>query len=172
MSYEINVTEEIVEINTFTQDANYQRYYGAFVSTVDQLNAGATSTNKMTYNVTNLSYGVSIVSNSRITMANAGVYNIQFSAQIFKDDSGTDRIDIWLQKNGQNVANSNTEVVIVGNDGRSIASWNFLEAASAGDYFEICWSSADTQLYLEALATQSNPTRPAIPSVILTVTQI
>jgi hypothetical protein len=172
MSYEVNVIEEIIDVNTYTQDANYQRYYGAFNSTQDQLNAGATSVNKMTYNNTDLSYGVSIVSNSRITIANAGVYNIQFSAQIFKDDSGSDRIDIWLQKNGSNVANSNTELVIVGNDGRSLAAWNFLVAASAGDYYELCWSSSDTQLYLETRDAQTSPIRPVTPSIILTVTQI
>ena len=172
MSYEINVTEEVVEINTFTQEPDFQRYYGAFCSTVDQTNAGAAATNKMSFNVTQLSYGVSIVSSSRITIANAGVYNIAFSAQIFKDDGGTDRIDIWLQKNGQNVANTNTEVQIVGNDGRSIAAWNFFVAASAGDYYELCWHSSDTQLYLESIAAQSSPSRPATPSVILTVNQV
>jgi hypothetical protein len=148
------------------------KWYGSFYSTQDQTNAGATSVNKMTLNTTDLSNGVSVVSNSRITIANAGVYNIAFSAQIFKDDGGTDRIDIWLQKNGQNVANTNTEVQIVGNDGRSIAAWNFFVNAAAGDYYELCWHSSDTQLYLESIAAQSSPSRPATPSVILTVNQV
>jgi len=81
-----------------------QEYYGSFYSTVDQTNAGATSANKMAYNTTDLSNGVSIVSDSRITMANAGVYNIQFSAQLDKTDSGDDTVQIWLQKNGSNIA--------------------------------------------------------------------
>jgi hypothetical protein len=51
-----------------------QEYYGSFYSTVDQSNAGANQVNKMTYNVTDINNGVSIVSSSRITIANAGVY--------------------------------------------------------------------------------------------------
>jgi len=166
MSYEINITEQTVEI------FDGRSFYGAFYSTQDQTNAGATATNKMTLNVTDIASGVSIVSNSRITIANAGIYNIQFSAQLDKTDSGDDVVDIWLCKNGSNVANSNTQTTLVGNNGKFVAAWNFVVAASAGDYFELCWRSADTGVFLNYVAAASNPTRPAIPSVILTVTQI
>lgn len=148
------------------------RWYGSFYSTQDQTNAGTTSVNKMTLNTTDLSNGVSIVSNSRITIANAGVYNIQFSAQIEKSDSGTDTVQVWLCKNGSNVANSNTELTLTGNNARSVAAWNWFVQASANDYYEICWHSDDADVTIETLAAASNPTRPAIPSVILTVNQI
>jgi hypothetical protein len=166
MSYEINITEQTVEI------FDGQSFYGSFYSTQDQTNAGATTVNKMTLNTTDIASGVSIVSNSRITIANPGIYNIQFSAQLDKTDSGDDVVDIWLCKNGSNVANSNTQTTLVGNNGKFVAAWNFVVAASAGDYFELCWRSADTGVFLNYVAAASNPTRPAIPSVILTVTQI
>jgi len=147
-------------------------FFGSFYSTVDQTNAGATSVNKMTYNVTDFSSGVSIVSNSRITLANAGKYNIEFSAQYAKGDSGDDIVEIWLCKNGSNVANSNTQITLNGNNGRHVASWNWFVDAAAGDYYEICWHSADTAVLIDYVAAASNPTRPAIPSVILTVNKI
>jgi len=149
-----------------------QSYYGSFYSTQDQTNAGATSVNKMTYNTTDFSNGVSIVSNSRITMANAGIYNIQFSAQFDKTDSGDDKVDIWLCKNGSNVANTNTEMTLVGNNGKHVAAWNFFVNAAAGDYFELCWHSDDTNVFINYVAAQNTPTRPAIPSVILTVNKV
>lgn len=167
MSIDITVSES----NVTVYDGG-QKYYGAFYSTQDQTNAGATTANKMTYNVTDLSSGVTIVSNSRITIANGGVYNIQFSAQLDKTDSGDDKVDIWLCKNGSNVANTNTETTLVGNNGKHVAAWNFVVQAQAGDYYELCWSSADTNVFLNYMASQVSPTRPAIPSVILTVTQI
>jgi hypothetical protein len=43
---------------------------------------------------------------------------------------------------------------------------------TASSYFNIMWSSADTHVGLYSEGTQSNPTRPAIPSVILTVDKI
>lgn len=166
MSYTINITEQTVEI------FDGRSFYGSFYSTQDQTNAGATAVNKMTLNTTDIASGVSIVSNSRITIANPGIYNIQFSAQLDKTDSGDDVVDIWLQKNGSNVANTNTQTTLVGNNGKFVAAWNFVLKASAGDYFELCWHSSDTNVFLNYVAAASNPTRPAIPSVILTVTQI
>ena len=149
-----------------------QSYYGSFYSTQDQTNAGATSVNKMTYNTTDFSNGISIVSNSRITMANAGIYNIQFSAQFDKTDSGDDTVQIWLCKNGSNIANTNTEMTLVGNNGKHVAAWNFFVNAAAGDYFEICWHSSDTEVFINYIAAATTPTRPAIPSVILTVNKV
>ena len=167
MSYEIDINEDVVEIYDQTQ-----RYYLSAYDTTDQTNAGATSVNKMTYNTTDISSGISIVSNSRITIANAGIYNIQFSAQLAKSDSGDDIVDIWLCKNGNNVANSNTQFTVLGNNGNFVAAWNFVVQASAGDYYELCWASADTAMRLDYIAAQTSPTRPAIPSVIVTVTQV
>ena len=147
------------------------QYYGAFLSTVTQVNGGITTANPVRYDVTDLSSGVSIVANSRITMANTSVYNIQFSLQVDKTDSGTDELDIWLSKNGTNVLNSNTKLQLTGNDAKAVAAWNFVVAAAPNDYFELYWWSNDLDLRLFAQGTQINPTRPAIPSVILTVTQ-
>lgn len=167
MSIEVNITEDKVEIYDGTQAA-----YLAAYDVVDQTNAGATSVNLMKYRTTDISRDISIASDSRITMAKAGIYNIQFSAQLDKTDSGDDTVQIWLRKNGNNVANSNTEMTLVGNSGKHVAAWNFVVQASAGDYFEIAWHSADTAVFINYIAAASTPTRPAIPSVILTVTQV
>ena len=148
------------------------KWYGSFYSTQDQTNAGATSVNKVTCNVTDLSNGVTIVSNSRITIANAGTYNLQFSLQLDKSDSGTDYFDVWLCKNGQNVANTNTQFTLAGNSAKAVAALNLFVQAAAGDYFELCWHSDDTAVFLNYVAAGSNPTRPAIPSAIITVNQI
>lgn len=147
-------------------------FFGSFYSTADQANAGANQVNKMTYNLTDLSNGVSIVSNSRITIANSGFYNIQFSAQLFKTSGGTSKIDIWLSKNGSNVASTNTEMELTGNSNGSVAAWNLFVQASAYDYYKLCWSSADATISLNYTAPQTTPTRPAIPSIILTVNKI
>lgn len=171
----------VSDITIYTMDGYLQAvasgetsvsYYGNFLSTSTQTNAGATAANTITYNTTDLSSGVSVVSNSRITVANAGIYNIEFSAQLQKSSGGDDYADIWLSKNGSNVANSNTTVHLVSNPGYAVAAWNFLVNANAGDYYELKWHSSDTTMQLLAAAAGTNPTRPAIPSVILSVTQI
>lgn len=167
MSIEINITEQAVEI----YDGSQAAYLSAY-DVVDQPNAGATSVNVMKFRTTDISRDISVVSDSRITMAKAGIYNIQFSAQLDKTDSGDDTVQIWLRKNGNNVANTNTETTLVGNAGKHVAAWNFVVQASAGDYYEIAWHSADTAVFINYIAAASTPTRPAIPSVIVTVTQV
>ena len=146
--------------------------YGSFYDTTTQTNAGATATNLMQYNTTDISNGVSIVSNTQITISSVGIYNIQFSAQVEKTDSGSDEIEIWLRKNGQNVADTSTTLELVGNNTELVAAWNWLVSANSGDYYEIAWHSIDTNMRILARGTQSNPDRPAIPSIILTVSQI
>ena len=145
--------------------------YGSFFDTTTQTNPTASLANAMRFNTTDFSNGVSIVNNSRITIDSVGVYNIQFSAQLDKTDSGSDQIDIWLRKNGVNVDNSNTTAELAGNNVEEVAAWNWLVNSNSGDYYEIMWSSADTDIRLLARGTQSTPLRPAIPSVILTVSQ-
>lgn len=157
---------------TVTVAGSSSGYCGSFYDTTIQTNPVANVPNAMTFNTTSISEGVSIVSNSQITIANTGRYNIQFSAQIDKTDSGTDYIDIWLRKNGTDVAWSNTRVEADKNDAKVVAAWNWVEEVNAGDHYQIMWSSADTDLRLFAQTGLNSPVRPSIPSVILTVTQV
>ena len=122
----------------------------------------------MTFNNTDISNGVSIVSNSQITLANNGTYNIQFSAQLLAG-TGADTIWIWLKKNGTNVSNTGTKLVLANNEA-SVAAWNFVVPAVATDYFELVWQSLDGHATLLTETAAGN--YPAIPSVIVTVTQV
>ena len=144
--------------------------YGSFYSTVDQ-SLAKDATGPMTYNNTDLSNGVSIVSSSRITLANAGKYNIQFSAQFHHLGGGGsgDTVNIWLAKNGSPVADSNTRLTITSSTKYSVAAWNFFVDASSGDYYEIIWSTDNANIVIEHEPAGAHP---AIPSVILTVNQI
>lgn len=147
-------------------------YYGSFTDTTIQTISANTAT-AMTFNTTEHSDGVSIGSPaSRIVMTHAGVYNIQFSAQMDKTDSGTDVATIWLRINGTDVPRSATSVTLTGNNTKLVAAWNFVDVLAAGQYIELMWSSADSNIRLYAADAQTNPVRPAIPSVILTVTQV
>jgi hypothetical protein len=143
--------------------------YGSFFDTTTQTNLGGASGNAFKFNTTDFYSGVSIASSSRITFANAGKYNITFSAQMEKTDSGTDTIEIWLKKNGTNQSNTNTKFYLVGNSAKAVAAWNFFVDAAAGDYYQIFWYSADSAVRVFA---EIAGTRPAIPSIIMTVNQV
>ena len=116
------------------------------------------------------SNGVSIVDNYKITVSQAGVYNIAFSAQVTKTDAGTDLVYIWLQKNGVDVANSSTGLRLTGSGDKQVAAWNFFVSLEAGEYANLMWGSADTDSRI--LAEPPSAYAPAIPSMILTVNQV
>ena len=122
----------------------------------------------MTFNTTDLSFGVTVGSpTSRIYVDTQGVYNIQFSAQLDKTTAPVGLIYIWLRVNGTNVANSATQIRIQGNNAETVAAWNFLANLKAGDYFELMWSVDDTTIQIVSSAAAAPV--PGIPSVILTV---
>jgi hypothetical protein len=152
---------------------NFAANYGMFEDNTTQLSGGSTSANLMLLGTTDYSNGVSVVSGSRITIATTGIYNIQFSAQFARAAGiGFATVEVWLAKNGANVAGSNGQVNVPLSGGRNIAAWNYLADVSSGDYFQLYWSSTDANIELLASAAGTNPTRPTTPSIIVTVTQV
>jgi hypothetical protein len=148
-------------------------FYGAFCSTGSQTNPSPNVSRSMQLETTEHSVGVSVVSGSRITVANAGTYNLQFSAQLEKTTNGADTAYIWFKKNGTNVPRSNTAVDVLkqaGGSGKFVAAWNYVDTFNINDYIEIVWQSADTTMQLAYDPAAGN--FPSIPSVIATLTQV
>jgi hypothetical protein len=148
--------------------------YGSFYDTTIQTNPVANIARSMSFNSTDITNGVSISGstspfNTYIKTTNAGVYNIQFSAQVEKTDSGTDEITIWLRKNGIDLTDSATKLTLSGNSTKVVAAWNWFVSSAANDYYQIIWVSADTGMRLYAEPINSTP---GIPSVILTVNRV
>jgi hypothetical protein len=123
--------------------------------------------------------GVSIVSGpsgpTRITYANDGVYNIQFSAQLVRLSGGsTESVIIWIRKNGVLVANNipwtSTRVDLKANQGYLVVAWNFFVDITAGDWIELCWSTSSITIDIEA--TVSAGIYPSIPSLIITTNKV
>ena len=149
--------------------------YGSFYSTSSQTNPVANIPRSMSLDHTDITNGVSISGstnpyNTYIKTQNAGVYNIQFSAQVEKTDSGTDEIVIWLSKNGIDLTDTATTMTLVGNSTKVVAAWNWFVTSAANDYYQIIWISADTGMRL--LAETISGTHPGIPSVIVTANRV
>jgi hypothetical protein len=146
-------------------------HYGAFSDTTLQAVTSVGEAMAMTFNTTDAANGVSIGSpTSRIVVDEQGVYNIQFSAQLDKTSGAAAVIHIWLRKNGTNVPNTTSRVVIQGTAAELVAAWNFIIQLEPTNYVELMWESNDADVVL--LAASATSVYPAIPSVICTVTQV
>ncbi len=150
----------------------FNNTYGSFFDTTTQSNPIASTAMPININTTSKASGVSIQSSNRIRVDHDGVYNIQFILQLMKTGPGNSDADIWLRYNGVDVPWSNTVVTIIGNNGKGVVSWNLVQTMTASSYCQLFWSSADTGVNIYPIGTQSTPTRPATPSVIVTVDKI
>jgi hypothetical protein len=149
--------------------------YGAFQDSTDQTAANTTTAYAVTFDTTDFSNGVSLSDSSRLNVAQAGIYNLQFSIQFQNTTNDGQDVDVWFRKNGTNIDNSNSRFHLTprkstGDPSHLIAALNFFVSLAANDYVEIMWRPTDIGVSLEHFATSSTPTRPAIPSVIATIT--
>jgi len=151
-------------------------HYGSFYSLTDQTALVNTAT-PMYCEETADADGVSMAlnagnKNSRMTFANAGTYNIQFSAQSNHTSGGGngESLYIWFRLNENNIDDSTTRVTIQSSTKYVVPSWNFLVSVAAGDYVEIMFLVDNTSIRFEH--EDATASYPAIPSIIMTAQQI
>ena len=154
--------------------------YGAFQDTTDQTATANTAT-VMTFNTTDFSNGVTVVTSggkaSRLTVAQSGIYNLQFSVQFDNADTKENDVYIWLRKDssgaGTDIPGSAGFVGIPsshgGINGHTIVGWNYFITLNANDFVEIWWSTPDVNVTIQAYPAGTSPTRPSTASVVATL---
>jgi hypothetical protein len=149
--------------------------YGAFQDGTDQTAANTTTAYAITFDTTDLSNGVTLSNSSRLNVAQAGIYNIQFSVQLTNTTNAPQDVDIWFRKNGTNIDKSNSRFGFAARKSPSdpfhiVAAMNLFVSLDTNDYVELMWRPTDVGVAIEHYDASSTPTRPVIPSVIATVT--
>ena len=147
--------------------------YGAFSSNQPQTTTANTAT-LMTLNTTDFTNNVSIAS-SKITVANSGIYNLQFSIQAQSTDVATQDIFIWLKQNGTDITGSTGKIGIPARKTpadpfHSIIGWNYFVSMAANAYIEIYWSTTSANVSIQFYAASGTPTKPSTQSVVATMT--
>jgi len=148
--------------------------YGAFQDSTNQVAANTTTAYAVTFNTTDFSNGVTMASGSRITVADAGIWNLQFSIQFTNTTNSSQDVDVWFRVNGTNAANSNSRFGFAprksaGDPYHTIAAMNYFLSLNATDYVEIMWRPTDVGVSIEKYPAGTTPTRPAVPSAIVTM---
>lgn len=148
---------------------------GAFHSNVLQTASINTAT-PMQFATTDISHGIAVADNTKAVVTRTGIYNVQFSAQLRNGDSQEANVDIWFRVNGTDVADSNTRITVpkthAGGDGFVVAAWNVFLSMTENQYAQIMWSTPDTDVSIYFANGLTSPTRPNIPSVIVTVNEV
>jgi hypothetical protein len=150
-------------------------YFGSFYDTTSQTgNANIV----LTMNVGNSdpwNNGVSVTNGSKITIANPGVYNIAFSAQMVKNSGNSaTHAHIWLSQNGTDVPISASQIGFPSNSIYYVPAWNFFfKTTVANEYVQLKWEINSNVNNAVSIQSQTAVgTVPAIPGLIVTVNQV
>lgn len=147
--------------------------YGAFSSYTTQTATANTAT-LLTLSNTDFANAVSLQTGSKITVANAGVYNLQFSVQVENLDNAPQDMYIWLKQNGTDITGSTGVIGLParknpGDPSHDIKGWNYFLSMNAGDYVQIYWSPTIATFNIPTYAASGTPTKPSTASVVATL---
>jgi hypothetical protein len=147
--------------------------YGAFSSYTTQTATANTAT-LLTLSNTDFANAVSLQTGSKITVANAGIYNLQFSVQIQNLDNAPQDMYIWLKQNGTDITGSTGVLGLParknpGDPSHDIKGWNYFLSMNAGDYVQIYWSPTIATFNIPTYAASGTPTKPSTASVVATL---
>jgi hypothetical protein len=150
-------------------------YLGSFYDTTNQTGVAGNTLTMSLNNSDSWNNGVSVVSGNTITIANPGIYNIAFSAQMVKTaGNSATHTHIWLSQNGVDVPISASQLGFPSNSIYVVAAWNFfVKTTSANEYVQLKWeinSNADNAISITSAVASGNI--PAIPGLIVTVNQV
>jgi hypothetical protein len=153
-----------------------QTPHAMLMSDVDQTSGGTTVANTVTYNQPVILQGIEVRNGDEIWFEKPGQYLVTFTLQVTNRDNQDHLFEVWAKYNGTNYPLSNTRFDVP--QRKSASEWGHIVPAITGiftvedptnDYLSIAWWSDSTLVFLQYYPAQTNPTRPEIPSVILTV---
>lgn len=147
---------------------------GEFICTTTQTQATINTPKLITLDTTNYYNGMYREVGDGIHVEYSGVYNVQFSAQVTNTQTQPHDLDIWIRKNGSDVANTASVASVVGTHGGQpgymVMAANFFVPMEAGDYLEFWWAANSTSVELNYLPAITTPfTSPGAPSFVVTL---
>jgi hypothetical protein len=154
------------------------RTFGQFHDNTIQLHTSLNSPKAMELNTTDFYNGIVINTDgfgrpTLIQVPSAGIYNLQFSAQVNRTTGGAiEKASIWFRQNGVDIPNSNTHVNMIANTTYLVASWNIYVDCQASDTIQLMWSVSLLTIRLLAEAPDLIVPHPATPSLIVTISKI
>ena len=156
-----------------------QSPHAMLMSDQDQNSAGITVANQLTFNQPVITQGIEVRNTDEIWFEQAGQYLVTFTLQVSNRGNAAQLFEVWAGYNGSNYPLSNTRFDIPAR--KSLSEWSHIVPAITGiftvqnpstEYLTIKWWSDSTDVFLEHYPEGTSPTRPAIPSVIMTVNLI
>jgi hypothetical protein len=146
-------------------------YSATFFDTTLQTNAGATTANQVKINTTQQASGFTLGPDNRINVTNTGTYFISALFQLaFTGGASNYNVTVWFTIDDVITPDSAFTFTTTGaqND-QTLANITDTISISAGQYIKFYWWSQATGMRLLPTSAGTNPTRPASPSVNISI---
>jgi hypothetical protein len=146
------------------------------MSNEDQTNPSITGANILTYNQPIITQGIEVRNGGELWFDKPGQYLVTFTLQVTNRANAVHEFEVWAAYNGTNYPLSNTRFDLPARKSSSV--WSHTVPAITGiftvanpqtEYLTIKWWASSTEVFLEHYSAGTNPTRPEIPSVIMTI---
>jgi hypothetical protein len=172
----IDVLSGKVPFNTITNRA-YASFFDA--GTTDQTGSTTDRTAVKWATAAVTGAGITVASNSQITLAAAGTYRFNASLQFSNSVNNASVVYVWFAKNGTNIASSAAKLTVPKSSegGTYLAAYEIFETVAANDYIEMYWypdNVGTTLHYIAAVASNPGvtPAIPIVPPAIVVVERV
>jgi hypothetical protein len=172
----IDVLSGKVPFNVIT-DRAYASFYDA--STTDQTGSTTDRTAVKWATAAVVGLGITVASNSRITLTAAGTYRFNASLQFSNSVNTASVVYVWFAKNGTNIASSASKITVPKSSegGTKVFAIEVFETVAANDYIEMYWypdNVGTTLHYIAAIAANPGvtPAIPIVPPAIVVVERV
>jgi hypothetical protein len=146
---------------------------GSYSSTATQPAAAASAATTLTFNTTEKEFNTSLQLTNRIYALATGTYRFDYSIQFDNTDAAAQTANIWISKNGTNVPRSASTIRLGASGAAAHQQFPFCSYTLdliAGDYVSVLFNATSTNV--RALAAVAAGVVPAIPSIIVNLTQV
>jgi len=143
-----------------------------YYDTTQQTAATINTAYKLKFGNTYFQNGIAVsgTGGTTFTVTKPGIYNFQFSRQMWSTSASSKEIQVWIRKNGTDVGYSGHAYTIHDNTSHQVAQWNFNIDLGANEYIEMMWATDDIDFYFDPEAASSP--YPGIPSTVIAINLI
>jgi hypothetical protein len=153
-----------------------QNPHAMLMSNQDQPNPSITGANQLSFNQPVITQGIRVENTDEVWFDQPGQYLVTFTLQVSNRSNAAQIFEVWAGYDGTNYPLSNTRFDIPARKSSDV--WSHIVPAITGiftvtnpdtEYLTIKWWASSTEVFLEHYAAGTSPTRPEIPSVIMTI---
>jgi len=154
----------------------FEMHFGAFTDTSRQVALVNTATAvkwRDTISQNQVAIGLNTsLDPTRLLVAKAGTYLVQYSLQVNNTQIANDEISVWFRRNGAAYPNTLRQFLTGAVGVKNIFLGQAIIVFTEEDYLELFFSVKHNQTQLFKTSTLTNPSRPATPSAQITMFRI